>query len=114
MLQFKRNIFVAHRADQRTVRGAVLLHEHVEAHHALATYRNPQVGGLCRIQVRPAPWVWPGLYTERMHRVASSAPPAILSRSTTHPPLPVPANGGPGLTLRVAIDAETGSSQVLP
>ena len=41
MFQLKRDILAADATNQRTVSGAVLLEEHVEAHDALTTNGNP-------------------------------------------------------------------------
>src|SRR3974390_2801464 len=46
MLQLEHHVLVANAADQRAVSCSIFLYEHVEAHHALATHRNPDVRSL--------------------------------------------------------------------
>src|SRR5712692_4607937 len=49
----KNNIFIANRADERTVGGAILPQESVEAHDAAATNGNPYIRRRLRGHIPP-------------------------------------------------------------
>src|ERR1700759_444513 len=64
MFQFEGYVFVTDGAHQRAVAGAAMLDEHVVAHDALATYRDPKIWSLRSRQGSPPRMNRPGLYTE--------------------------------------------------
>jgi len=71
MFQLEGDVFVADGADQEAVGGVILRRENVEAHDAAATYRDPKIWSLRRVQSSPPTTECGGIIHRKTGRLGS-------------------------------------------